>query len=651
MCGIAGIIKRDPLQAQDLAALARSNKAQVHRGPDGEGWLQADHVALAMRRLSIIDLSGGWQPLYNEDRELALVANGEIYNFVELRADLERRGHRFATGSDCETILHLYEEYGADCVSNLRGMFAFALWDSRKQQVLLARDRMGEKPLYLYEQAGMLLFTSELRAMLASGRVHFELDPVAVDWYFHYQYVPEPLTPVVGVRKLPAAHWLMIDLASWQVREHCYWQMEDAPPLEGDPAGLIAAELDSISKLVLRSDVPVGVALSSGLDSSAVAALAARDYPGTIHAFSIGYAGRPACDERAEAAAFAAHLNIPFHDVEIATSDVVRLFPEVVYWRDDPIADISGHGYYAVMKLAREHGVPVVLQGQGGDELFWGYDWLQQALRENRQKLRWQRYGYLAAPQYLEFKLSDNLRPGQILLWFRNACGARSGWQRWQRQRNAPPDQMVFYDTGYHFGEALKHSSSIYSQCFVEHLAGHSATDLFRFAQPWPPSDLRLTRLVCDTYLRENGIAQGDRLSMASAIELRLPLVDYRLVETVIGLRKTRSDQRLPPKAWLRAALRNVLPDWIMQRPKRGFIPPIMEWKKAIGAGYGSALLGGYLVNAGILDARGPLMRQALEPGAEPVPLYWEALVLEQWCRQMQSLAQSAREQAVQVTV
>src|SRR4051794_24473672 len=316
MCGIAGIVSKRPIQPEETAAVGRMNGRLRHRGPDGEGFFTGTNLALAMRRLSIIDLAGAWQPIYNEDRSLAIVANGEIYNYVELRRQLESRGHQLSTDGDIETILHLYEEYGLDCVQHLRGMFAFALWDSKRRRLVVARDRMGEKPLYLFENDGRLIFASEMKALVSSGLVPFELDPKAVDLYFHYQYVPEPLTPIKGVRKLDAAHLLTVEVDDWRIEEKCYWRMEDAEPLSGDPTTVIREQLETASELVIRADAPVGVALSGGLDSTAIAALAARKYPGTMHAFSVGYPGRPPYDERADAKALADHLEMPFHDIE-----------------------------------------------------------------------------------------------------------------------------------------------------------------------------------------------------------------------------------------------------------------------------------------------------------------------------------------------
>src|SRR5262249_47088375 len=386
MCGIAGLVSREVVTAREREMVASVNAGLGHGGPDSSGEFQDAHVARAMRRLSIIDVAGGSQPLWNEDRTLVLVANGEIYNFVELREELERAGHRFATGSDCETILHLYEDLGWRCVTRLRGMFAFALWDTRRRNLLLARDRMGEKPLYLAANPNRVVFASELRALVSAGVVPLELDPPAIDAYFHYQYIPEPGTPVRGVRKLPPACILTVSLDPWHVKQQRYWHLQDVAPIDADPAATLRAELDRVSQLVVRSDVPVGVALSGGLDSSAVAALAVRNYPGRMHAFTVGYEGCPESDERSDARELANYLGIPFHEVELRTADVVKSFPELVSRRDDPIADISGPGYDAVFKLAREHDVPVLLQGQGGDELFWGYPWVRQAVTASELK-------------------------------------------------------------------------------------------------------------------------------------------------------------------------------------------------------------------------------------------------------------------------
>ncbi|HET8782745.1 MAG TPA: asparagine synthase (glutamine-hydrolyzing) [Pyrinomonadaceae bacterium] len=638
MCGIAGIITQAPITPEDLASVRASNSHLKHRGPDGAGEFQSEHAMLAMRRLSIIDLTGGWQPLYNEDRTLALVANGEIYNFVELRERLESSGHTFRTNSDCETILHLYEEHGLDCVTHLRGMFAFALWDTKLKRLMLARDRMGEKPLYLYQTEGRLFFASEMKALLASGLVPFELDPNAVNLYFHYHYVPEPLTPLKGIRKLDAASFLTIAVDEWMIDERRYWRMEDAPALEGDPATLIREQLETVSEIVIRSDVPVGIALSGGIDSSAIGALAARKYPGTMHAFSVGYPGNPENDERRDARAFADYLGMPFHDVEVTTSEMVSTFPELVYLRDDPIADIAGFGYYSVMKLAREHNVPVVLQGQGGDELFWGYSWVREAVQQTARKfLLSGRTSLSALPHYLELTLPARFSRYELWQWAQQASGLRPGWKSFRRDRATPANQFVFYDSTPEFRLAATQMPFLYTPAFSDQLNGSNAAKLFTTAEPIENTEVAITRLICDTYLRENGITQGDRLSMASSIELRLPFLDHRLVETVIGLRKAHSDVNDPPKSRLNAAIRDLLPDWVINRPKRGFTPPVREWHNQLLRNYGDSMTDGFLTSHGVLSQTGAQkLRSAELPFSELAPFSFQALVLEQWCRRMQ---------------
>lgn len=612
--------------------------AQLHRGPDGAGEFCSDNIALMSRRLSIIDPNGGWQPLYNEDKSIVLVINGEIYNYVELRDRLKASGHTFRTATDGEVIVHLYEENPADFVNQLRGMFAFALWDKNRRRLILARDRMGEKPLYLFERAGELLFSSELKSLLHSRLIPFELDESAVNLYFHYQYIPEPLTAIKNVRKLDAGQMLVIDVDPWRISEKTYWRIDEAPPIDGNPGELIRRNLEEISELTIRSDLPVGVALSGGLDSSIVAAFAVRQQP-ALQAFSVGYTGRPESDERADAEAFARHLKISFFDIELDTQTIVDFFPELNYWRDDPISDIAGFGYYAVMKLAREHGVPVLLQGQGGDELFWGYPQMREALQLSQKKAALLRHPF---SQSLIQSLTLT-RPGirSIFKWTRDFGGIRSGW-RDVRKRFEHPDRMIFYDASADFVTAAAQMHSFYNPNFRQQTSADDVYSLFKYpGEPISP-EIKLTALVCNTYLRENGITQGDRLGMASSVEMRLPLVDYKLVETVIGLRKNQSDAKLPPKHWLKEAVKDVLPDWVLNRPKRGFAPPTREWHDAIFAAYGNSLRDGFLVQSGILSSEGGVMLAKGEfPADATNPLSFKALVLEQWCRQMLKIHES----------
>ncbi len=633
MCGIAGIISATPLNQSHHEQLLRMSEALVHRGPDGTGLYQRSHLAMAMRRLSIIDLVTGWQPLYNEEKSLALIANGEIYNFVELRAQLQRRGHTFRTGSDCEVILHLYEEYGEDCVHHLRGMFAFALWDEQQKKLLLVRDRMGEKPLYLFEWNGGLAFASELKALLHSGVVPFELDPSAIDLYFHYQFVPEPATPLRHVRKLPAATMLTITPDPWRVSERVYWRMEDAPSIKGDPAEVIRAELETVSELIIRADVPVGVALSGGVDSSVIAGLTAKKYPGTLQAFSVGYEGRPRTDERQAAEELARHLSLPFHEIELSAADVVADFLDMVYRRDDPIADMAGYGYQAVMKAARAHNVPVMLMGQGADELFWGYPWLVDAALQSQRKAggtgRLREYLRVVPPRFWPRRAP--------LDWIRSLAGLRSGWHEFRRDTSSPPDRLVFYDLLPGFQGAQRYLTQLCTPSFADSLSSTAPFGPFTVSRPWTRVDISLTRVACATYLLENGIAQSERLSMASSVELRLPFVDYRLVETVVGLRKQQSDLGLAPKAWLKQAIKDVVPEWVFRRPKRGFQTPGMSWLKPLFAAHGDLLADGVLVRSGVLSKEAAVQLSRPPQRGQFADLAFKGLVLEAWSQQCRS--------------
>lgn len=626
MCGISGVISKSIHLSNGQESLANMLAALVHRGPDGQGEYTDKHVAMGMRRLSIIDLEGGWQPLYNEDKSLVLIMNGEIYNFIELTVALKMRGHTFSTHSDGEVILHLYEEEGIDCLHHLRGMFAFALLDIKQGRVFIVRDRMGEKPLYLHETADSIYFSSEMKALLSAGCVLFELDPVAVNDYFHYQYVPEPKTPLKAVRKLPRAHYLKIELAEWKVEQHKYWDMEAVAPVEGDPVELVRNELDQICELLIRADVPVGMALSGGLDSSAIAALAAKKYPGTMHAFSVGYPGRPPNDERNDAKALADLLEMPFHEIELETVDLVNNFEKLNFHRDDPIADISGFGYFSVSKIARENGVPVLLQGQGGDEVFWGYQWVKDAAEATDNKIRGG-----GEPLSLRRFIKTSLKS----LFSKHA----------NTQPPAKGYRPIFHELAPDFRMALADVRNYYTDSFIQALGDASAYDLFTFDKPWKHSDILITRLICDTYLLENGIAQGDRLSMASSVELRLPFVDYKLVELVIGLRKTHAadpDYKRFPKPWLRGAMEGILSDFIIERPKQGFAPPVIEWHNELFKVYGKYLDGGYLVQSGVLtEEAGAALASGVFPRGAIAPISFKALVLEIWCREMRKILPS----------
>ncbi|MBD1849825.1 asparagine synthase (glutamine-hydrolyzing) [Cyanobacteria bacterium FACHB-502] len=601
------------------------------RGPDDRGIWSDRHIQLGHTRLAILDLSPlGHQPMSFQDGRYWITFNGEIYNYLELRAELVQAGYQFTSKSDTEVLLAAYAHWGTGCLEKLRGMFAFAIWDRKINQLFLARDRFGEKPLYYWIDQGTFYFASELKALLALLPHTPELDPIAVDLYFHYQYVPEPLTPLQGVRKLPAAHFMTLQLDSWKVDLSQYWSLAQIQPLEGNISELIRAELERAIDLSLRSDVPVGIALSGGLDSGTIVALAAPKYKKVLHAFSVGYPGSPPCDEREQARSLANQLGLPFHDVELHTEALVEFFPELMKALDDPIADIAAYGHFAVMRLAAEQGIKVMLSGVGGDELFWGYDWMIEAHHMTQQKQRQNSISAIATtlgklahiPIYEKFAVTPKLpKPVRSLL----VQGLNA-----HLIDNEHPNQFVFYNLRQDFRSPWYHRRSLYSQEFLTQLpernpfhpsVGNDAA--------WSDITTHLCQVLFNTWLVSNCLALGDRTSMASSLEVRLPLLDYKLAETVIGLQKQYPNEFRNKKAWLKQAVQDILPAEILNRPKRGFEPPYASWIQALLDRYKDSVVSGSLVQSSFLN-RNYLVKLFQKP-YNNYALVYRVLVLDTW--------------------
>ena len=647
MCGIIGLLKRNLLSEGDFDAVRRAANAMIHRGPDGlgeysdtsSGTHRAAHLFMAMRRLSIVDLAGGWQPLWNEDKTVAVIANGEIYNHVELRAELLARGHVLRTKSDCEVISHLYEDLGIDFVSKLRGMFAFALWDTKSRRLILGRDRMGEKPLYLHITREQIWFASELKVLLASNAVPFMLDPANINNYLHYGWIPEPYTAVEGVTKLPPGTLLVIDVDSWSHQEVTYWRIEDAPVVTGNAIELLRAELETIGTQIVRADVPIGIALSGGLDSSLTASLAVRHANSSITAFTVGYEGNPGQDERKNAIEFARDLGIAHHSVEISNSDMTAAFPKLAFDRDDPIADIAGFGYFMLSKHARAAGCPVLLQGQGADELLWGYPWAVQAVRHTLRKFGGNPVGFfesLWAQRPIELSRTHWVRFAYLL------GGIAAGWRSLSPGKHSLPDQLVVYDLTDPYQIGMHAARSTYTKTFAAQIVAAKLQPhhFLHHAGNGTSIDIQILGLLCRGYLLQNGLAQGDRLSMANSVELRLPIVDYRLAELLVGIQKFTPVYFETPKSLLHNAARDLLPAYIFDRPKRGFNPPVSQWINSLRNKYKKELCNGMLVQYGILDptAAKKLCASNSRFGTQN-DLFLKYLILEYWYRGMHNVA------------
>lgn len=602
MCGIAGVISPVPLDEEMRAAVRAMNVAMGHRGPDDDGYFFDSHVALAMRRLSIIDVAGGHQPLHSADGTAVVVCNGEIYNYVELQKELAAQPYRFSSNSDVETILPLYQRTGRDCLRRLRGMYAMALWDRTGRKLLLARDRLGEKPLYLHQDSkGALWFASEMKALVAGlGSARFSLSAYSAYLFMVYQYVAEPRTMFEGICKLPAGTFLelspeelrstRIDAASGRP----YWRYLDAAPRTGDPVPQVRAALEDAARITLRSDVPVGISLSGGIDSGLVAALARKFSDGELKAFSVGYPGRPQNDERDMAQKLARQLDMPFFDVELSPEAFVAEFPQLVYDMDDPVGDIAAYGYHAVSALAREHGVPVLLSGIGADELFWGYEWVRRAVEKSIEK-----------------------RSRRTPAWLARLLGVE-------------PDRAVFFDLLDWVRQSAPVAHDLLQGDAARTVPERAWTTFFEAAD-WGDIPLWLLDVHNRTWLASDCLALSDRMSMAHSVESRLPFLDFELTDLVTGLRKAGLDDWRRPHKWLLIeAIRDLLPAEVLLRPKRGFTPPVMDWMDAIVRTYSPLLEGGSLVRHGILDPR----IAGVLPGRHPVGLAYRVVLLEIWARQ-----------------
>ncbi|HYA42158.1 MAG TPA: asparagine synthase (glutamine-hydrolyzing) [Syntrophobacteraceae bacterium] len=632
MCGILGVLQRYPSgsRAFSLERLALLR----HRGPDGQGIYSDDRVALGHTRLSIIDLSQlGAQPMFYADKRYVITYNGEIYNYLELREDLSCEGFTFSSRSDTEVILAAYHAYGPGCVERFRGMFAFGIWDSAEQKLFLARDRCGERPLIYWRDEESLIFASEIKALLPLMPSIPALDPAPVDMYLHFQYVPEPFTPLAGMHKLPAAHTLTVCSLDWNASPKCYWDFEWEPG-ENNSIGNIREELEKSVTLMLRSDVPIGVALSGGIDSGCVATLASRHYPQPMHAFCVGYPGRPAYDEREDAKALANELGMIFHEVELPVDDFLEFFPQLVRIMDEPLADYSAFGHYSVPKAASELGIKVMLSGLGGDELFWGYPWVAKAVSINLLRASLSDY-----PFFMEIIRSPVFSP--ILKHFIKWRLLPRSWRDVMRKLSAscfsktPEDQLVFMTNTGDFDDAFQ----LKADCYGEAMTAVPADAPFMPTKGVPnlpdKSGLAVLRLLFRTWLVSNCLTLSDRVSMAVGVETRLPFLDHRLIELVMRLRRGTPDHQLGHKAGLRQVLEGVLPEEVLNRPKRGFQPPEWKWLSSVVSKYGQDLCGGKLEAAGIVSRKGTkaLLANFASQGWPTLFFAYKLVLLEQWLR------------------
>src|SRR3989442_4785557 len=613
MCGIAGIVglRGQPVEGSEIRSMCA---VMAHRGPDDEGLYLGNGVGLGMRRLSIIDLETGHQPLSNEDGTVWAVCNGEIYNFREVRGELERLGHVFYPGSDSETIVHLYEEHGAACVEKLRGMFALAVWDERRRQLLLARDRLGIKPLYYAEADGRLIFASELKAVLQAPWVERRLSWGAVGHLFTFLCTPARDSIVDGVRKLEPGHFL-IAAAGRPIRIERYWEVRFEPAAGGteeDFAQGLRERLQESVRLHLASDVPLGAFLSGGIDSSAVVASMARLSPAPVKTFSIGFVEED-FNELRHARRVAAQFGTEHHEL-IVTPDVLGIVDDIAWFLDEPFGDSSALPTYVVSKLASEF-VTVALSGDGGDELFAGYDKYLVEERERRHEVL---PGPLRRALGTLARLMPNGMRGRNLLHHVSLAGADR-----------------YLDASTLFRAAQKRAllrPDAFERMSREDPWRTEAECLARVEGHWLSA---LQYLDLKSYLPLDILTKVDRMSMAHGLEVRVPLLDHPLVEFAATIPADLKLRHGVTKSIFKRAMRGVLPDAVIDRRKQGFAVPLGRWFRGqLGRFVRDLLLSETCRRRGILDQGYVARLLARHDRGRDLDLQlWTLISFELWCR------------------
>jgi len=621
VCGICGIFQSNSGASEHSRLLPGMLATLHHRGPDDEGVYLDDDVGLGMRRLSIIDIVGGAQPIYSEDGNVVIVFNGEIYNYRELRKRLQARGHTFRTSSDTEVIVHLYEEIGEDCVSDLRGMFAFAIWDKRQRRLLLARDRLGIKPLYYTFFARRLIFGSEIKAILRHPEVSAQLDPSSLSCFLSLKYVPSPSTLFLGISSLPPGHVLLCDRHGMTTKR--YWDLSfafdgNSRRTEQDYIEELEALLRECVQQHMVSDVPFGAFLSGGLDSSLVVALMSQFSEQRVKTFSIGFEGKgESFSELPFARLVADYCQTEHYEVILQPRHLVDLAEKVVWHLDQPIADDACLANHLVALHASRH-VKMVLTGEGGDELFAGY-----ARYAGEQLAPWFRHIPPSLLKLAVFALDafPGMRRVKLALSALSEPDEVTRLTHWFPLLG-PEMKTVLLSPWFHQEMRPDVAREVFSEHLVRTDAKHPLNRmLYVDTKLWLPDDL---------------LARGDKMSMAASLEARVPLLDHKLVEFAASLPPDLKLRTFNRKYLLRKAARKFLPRDIIDRKKKGFPVPLGIWfRNEAGSFMRDLLAPSVIKRRGLFNPASvqKLIQEHASGFADHGSVIWALISLELWHR------------------
>lgn len=635
MCGIAGIVA--PIGREEISeTMVRMTDAIIHRGPDDQGHVIGDHIGIGMRRLSIIDVVGGHQPIANETGDVHVICNGEIYNHHELREELIAKGHRFKTGSDAEVIVHLYEEIGDECLQRLRGMFGLTIWDQRQERLLIARDRLGQKPIFYARKGNRLWFGSEMKSLLAAEPSLSKPNHAALGQFFQFAYVHQPETVFADIHRLPAAHYGVWQRGEFTIKP--YWTIAFEPDesiSDSDYAEQLDAVLADSVKARLESEVPLGVFLSGGLDSSAMVAYAHRAGLDPMQTFTIAF-DRPEWDESDDARRVAEHFGTQHHCLELTESQMrdslIETLEAITHHCDEPFGDASAIPTYHISRMAREH-VTVILSGDGGDELFAGYTSYRGALfAENYRR-------------YVPQLIGKHLLPGTASLM----SGFLPGSLRYKMKRVA----KVCRDSSLPIDEALRDKTSIWNtrelrslltpECYAgaDYLGQQYLPDsLWKIMQSDGDLISRMCEVDVKSYMLDDILVKVDRMSMAHSLEVRSPLLDHNVVELAARMPSRLKVNRKAGKLIFRDVVRPHLPTKTVRKGKQGFSVPLRDWFR----GELSSTVRGYLLDEGQLPEElfqragvEKVLAEHQRGSADHANKIWLLLAYAAWNKQTQS--------------